>query len=771
MVPAGYGQGDPVRLPRSAPTLLAVTTAGLAVGGAARLLDAPNVADAAWLLTTVLALVPAVAWVIASLRRREPGVDVVAVLALAGCLATGELLAGAVIAVMLATGRSLEAWAEGRARRELSALLSRVPRTVRRYAGDTVEVVPIEQATVTDRILVTTGEVVPVDGILLGRATLDESALTGEPLPVERPAGDGVASGVVNAGPPFDLRATTSAADSTYAGIVRMVEQAQASSAPFVRMADRYAAGFVPLTVLVAAVAWIVSGDPVRAVAVLVVATPCPLILAAPVALVAGMSQAARRGAVVKGGAALERLAHGRVLLFDKTGTLTAGRPTVAHIVPAPGYDADEVLRLAASVDQASPHLLATAVVAAAAARGLALAPPTSVTEKHGFGVEGLVDGLRVAVGKSSWLAEGPAPVWLRRLSRRSALDGSMLVLVAVDGTLAGGLLLDDPMRADAPRTVRALRAAGVRRTVLVTGDRADIADAIGRALGVDEVLAERLPDEKLEAVAAARAYGPVVMVGDGINDAPALAAADVGVALGARGASASSEAADVVLAVDRLDRLADAISIARRARRIAWQSVAGGMGLSLAAMGVAAFGLLTPALGALLQEGIDVVAILNALRVVRPLPRAALLGEDAVLGRALEHEHLALRPRLDELRLVADRLEPDGGLPVAELRDLYRWLADDVLPHERREEMQLYPRVARVLGGTDPTSAMSRGHVEIEHLVHRLGRLLDDIGQDPAEPEDVVEIRRVLYGLHAVLVLHFAEEEEGVFPLIEERR
>ena len=293
----------------------------------------------------------------------------------------------------------------------------------------------------------------------------------------------------------------------------------------------------------------------------------------------------------------------------------------------APGEDADEVLRLAASLDQASPHVVAAAVVAAAARRGLVLSGPSGVTERQGTGVEGEVDGHRVQVGGAAWLGSGPAPVWLRRLRRRAALDGSLLVLVTRDGRLVGGVLLDDPLRPDAPRTVRALRVAGIERIVLVTGDRADVADAVGRALRIDEVLADRAPSEKLDAVAHARPYGPVVMVGDGINDAPALAAADVGVALGARGATASSEAADVVLVVDRLDRLADALAIARRARRIARQSVVGGMGLSLAAMAVAAWGLLTPTVGAVLQEGIDVLAILNALRVVRPLPRVALLG------------------------------------------------------------------------------------------------------------------------------------------------
>ena len=758
--------------PRTAPALLAGTLVGLAVGAGFAATGASSWADASWAATTAFGLVPSMWWLIDGLRRREAGVDVVAVLALVGCLATGELLAGAVIAVMLGTGRSLEAWAAGRARRDLSLLLSRAPRTVRRYTGDTVAVVAVDAVVAGDRLLVTSGEVVPVDGVLLATATLDESALTGEPLPMERSRGELVRSGVVNAGPPFDLQASASAAASTYASIVRLVEQAQAESAPFVRMADRYAAAFVPLTLAVAAVAWLISGDATRAVAVLVVATPCPLILAAPVALVGGLAQAARRGAVIKGGAALERLARGRVLLFDKTGTLTAGRPAVAHVVAAPGFDSDELLRLAASLDQASPHLLAVAVVASAEQRGLPLSLPVDMKEKHGYGVQGRVDGRLVQVGKSSWLAPGAAPVWLRRLRRRSGLDGSLLVLVAVDGEPAGGILLDDPLRGDAPRTLRALRAAGVERIVLVTGDRVEVADAIGRALRVDEVLADRLPEDKLDAVAAARLHGPVVMVGDGINDAPALAAADVGVALGARGATASSEAADVVLMVDRLDRLADAMAIARRARRVAWQSVAGGMALSLVAMGFAAAGLLRPTAGALLQEVIDLAAILSALRVVRPLRRVALLGADASLGRELEHEHHSLRPRLDELRQVADRLDPSDLLTPSDLHEvrvLDRWLREDVLPHERREEEQLYPLVARVLGGTDPTSALSRGHVEIDHLAHRLSRLLEDIGLDVPEPEDVVELRRVLYALHAVLVLHFAQEDEDVFPLIEE--
>jgi heavy metal translocating P-type ATPase len=536
-------------------------------------------------------------------------------------------------------------------------------------------------------------------------------------------------------------------------------------------MADRYAAWFVPLTLALAGGAWWWSGDPVRAVAVLVVATPCPLILAAPVAMVAGMAQSARHGVVVKGGSALERLAQAQVVLFDKTGTLTAGHPSLAQVTTEPGWDPDRMLRLAAGLDQASPHVVATAIVVAARARGLDLPVPTDVTEHHGRGVEGTVEGLPVAVGKLDWLAPPAQPDWLRRARRRSELDGSLLVLVAVDGRAVGALVLEDPLRSDAPRMVRALRTAGVDRVVLVTGDRAEVAESVGHALGIDEVFAERLPEEKLGIVRTESLRGTTAFVGDGINDAPALAAADVGVALGVRGATASSEAADVVLMVDRVDRLADAIAAARRATRIARQSVLGGMGLSLVAMGAAAAGLLPPAWGALLQEVIDVLAIANALRAARPVSRPQVRGAEAELGHRLYDQHRALRPELIRVREVADGLDDaDSARGVAAARELYVWLENDLMPHETAEEEELYPVMARALGGTDPIGAMSRAHVEIGHLVRRVGRLLAELSQEHAAPEDVVELRRVLYGLHAVLLLHFAQEEEGLFPLLDPR-
>ena len=593
-----------------------------------------------------------------------------------------------------------------------------------------------------------------------------------EPLPVERPAGDAVRSGAVNGAGPFDLRATTTAAESTYAGIIRLVQQAQADTAPFVRLADRYAAIFLPLALGIAAAAWLVSGDPVRAVAVLVVATPCPLILAAPVAIVSGLSRAARRGVIIKGGAPLERLAHGRVLLFDKTGTLTEGRPAVSDVVTAPGVSRDEVLRLAACLDQVSPHVLATAVVEAAHSHGLRMSLPRETQEIPGQGIRGQVEGHDVRVGKAAWVAPGAGPVpWQRAARRRAALDASLLIFVGIDGAPAGAILLEDPIRTDAAGVIRRLHDAGIARTVMVTGDRAGVAENVATTLGVDEVLAECTPSSKVDAVRAAAVTGPAIMVGDGVNDAPALAAASVGVAIGARGSTASSEAADVVLTVDRLDRLADAIEIAQRSRRIALQSVWVGMGLSLAAMIFAAFGRLEPTAGALLQEGIDVAVILNALRALTPGRSRVrhLTGADAALARHFADDHRRLRPKLDSIRTAAAALSTEPATQLAAVRAVHTMLTDELLPHETAEHAQLYPVLARTLGGDNPVGPMNRGQIEISQLSRRLGRLLEDLPADGPDQQDVQDLQQTLYGLHALLRLHFAQEEESFFTLADE--
>jgi len=763
--------GDP-RAWRGTPweeIFLTATLAGLAGGGLAHALGAHHAATLTWAVTTVLGGAGAAWWVLDGLRHRRFGVDVIALLALCGALAVHEELAGAVISVMLATGRTLEAWAAGRARRELRSLLERAPREAHRYQGDGLETVGLAVLAPGDLILVRSGEVVPVDGTVVGAtAVIDESALTGEPLPVEHPPGDPVRSGVVNASAPFDLRVTTTAAESTYAGIVRLVRESEQSPAPFVGLADRYALWFLVVTLAVATLAWVLSGGLARAVAVLVVATPCPLILAVPVAFVAGLSRAAKRGVIVKGGGALERLAKCRTLLFDKTGTLTAGRPTVTAVVSADGMTLDEILRWAASLDQVSPHVLAAAVVKAASQRNLALALPSDVEEVPGHGVRGNVEGREVTVGKAEWVGVPGGAPWARTARRRAEFEGATAVFVGIGGAPVGLLVLDDPIRTDASRTIRDLRRGGIDRIVMVTGDRAVVAETVGAAIGVDEVLAERAPADKVEAVRIEHIRAPTIMVGDGINDAPALALADVGVAIGARGATASSEAADAVLAVDRLDRLGEAVAIARQSRRIALQSVTAGMGMSLMAMGVAAFGYLPAVWGALLQEAIDVVVILNALRVLLPEEQTLRLVEhDAVLAHRFSAEHLAIRADLDQLRQAADALGIEGSPDaIARVRRVHRLLVDEVLPHEQAEDDVLYPALAKVLGGTDPLGPMSRAHAEISHLVRRLGRLLDDL--DPGGPDevDLAELRRLLYGLHAILRLHTAQEEESYLSL-----
>ncbi|WP_406835159.1 heavy metal translocating P-type ATPase [Streptomyces sp. AHU1] len=749
--------------------LLAVTAVALSAGGVAWIVGAGSLADLFWALGTVAAVVPAVGWVLASLRHRDVGVDLVAVLALGGTLAVQEYLAGALIALMLATGRTLETAAQRRASHDLRALLERAPRSARLRTATGVRVVPSAEVRVGDLLVVGPGEVVPVDGRVESTiAVLDESALTGEPLQTERGRGESVRSGVVNAGAAFELRATAAERDSTYAGIVRLAQEAGAESAPVVRLADHYAAWFLPLTLVVAGLAWLVSGSAVRAVAVLVVATPCPLLLAAPVAIVSGLSRASRLGVVVRGGGALENLGRARTLMLDKTGTLTAGRPRVLDVIAAPGGTPTEVLRLAASVDQYSPHVLARAIVDTAHKRELSLSPPSAVSEEPGRGASGTVDGHRVSVGRVA--ASDTRPPWARAVDNRALLDGAAVAWLTVDRQLSGAVLLRDPVRPDAPRTLRHLRAAGIERLLMLTGDRAEPAREVAAVLGLDDVRAELGPADKVAAVRAESAHAVTVMVGDGVNDAPALAAADIGVAMGARGSTASSEAADIVLTTDRVDRLADAVSIAVRARRIAVQSALAGMLMSLAAMTAAAFGLLPPAAGALLQEGIDVAVILNALRALRvdQAARPALTPAAEALVQRFAAEHDDLQDVLEAVRGAADRVSDNPGpQALAAVEEAHKLLVERLLPHENAEEHELYPALAPALGGPEATATMSRAHTEIARLSRRIATHLDlshaDGGLAPGQLDD---LRSCLYGLNTVLRLHFTQEEENYFSL-----
>lgn len=749
--------------------LLGVTVAALVSGGVAWLSGAGGIADVCWIAGTVAAIVPATWWVIAGFRAGRFGVDVLAVLSLAGALAVGEYLAGALIAVMLATGQALDAAAERRATKDLRALLDRVPRTTRRRIAAGVEVVDLDAIVVDDVVVVGPGEVLPVDGRVQSEyALIDDSALTGEPLQVRYDHGDVVRSGSLNAGGGLEIRACATAADSTYAGIVRLARQAAAESAPVIRLADRVAAWFVPLALAVAGLAWLLSGSATRAVAVLVVATPCPLLLAAPVAIVSGLSRASRIGVLVRGGGPLETLGRATTLVLDKTGTLTSGRPRGTDVVTAPGWTVDQVLGLAASADQLSPHVLAGAIVDEAHARGLTLSMPAAAEEEAGTGVSATVDGRRVEVGNLG--LDGDLADWAASVLSRAALDVAVVAWVRVDGDLVGAILLADPLRPDAPRTLRRLRAAGITRLVMLTGDRPAPAREIGTVLGIDEVAAQQTPEDKVARVRVERERAVTAMVGDGVNDAPALAAADVGIAMGARGSTASSEAADIVLTADRLDRLADAKMIARRSRRIAVQSAVIGMGLSLVAMGFAAVGLLPAAAGALLQEGIDLAVILNALRALRgdhsstsSLSRQA---EDLVHRFAGEHERM--RDDLSILRDAAHQVSAgDRGAALVTLRAADGFLQDTLLPHEDAEDSALYPALAGPLGSAEATATMSRMHAEIHRLSQRLHshrEIAESAGT--VTPEQSDDLLACLYGLYALLCLHFVQEEENFFVL-----
>ncbi len=599
--------------------LLVLALLGLASGLVLQLAGQPELAAMAWTAGVLPALAALVVEIARSLLKGEVGLDVVAALSMSAALLFGEALAAAVVALMYSGGTFLESFAQGRARREMSDLLSRVPRTATRHRGGALEEVPLDEIAPDDLLLIRQGDVAPADGTVeADRALLDQSALTGESMPVRVGRGQDVMSGSTNAGEAFDLRVTRAASDSTYAGIVRLVEAAQASKAPMARLADRWSLWFLLVTVVLATAAWWFTGDPIRAVAVLVVATPCPLILAVPVALVAGLSRAAHFGVLIKGAKPLEALARIRTLILDKTGTLTDGRPQIVSIEPLGNLSGDEVLRYAAALDQASKHPIAQAIVAAAQAKGVALPVPEDVIEKPGEGVIGTIDGRRIVVGGAAFVAAQAGTV-----GPDSAViaAGSVVVSLAVDGTVMGHIVMADALRTGTADLLAGLRRLGIGRILLATGDRRAVAEAVTEGLGLDAVRADLTPDQKVLLVLTERKNGPVMMVGDGVNDAPALAAADIGVAMGARGAAASAEAADVVLLVDQLDRLLPGIEIAQRARRIALQSVAAGIGLSVIGMIAAALGYLTPVQGALAQEVIDVAVILNALRALRIVP------------------------------------------------------------------------------------------------------------------------------------------------------
>ncbi len=744
--------------------LIIIALMALAAGLGAAFTGHNGLARWIWAAGTI----PVVAGLAISIARDvlagRMGVDAVAFVSMAAALALGQTLAGVVVAIMYAGGNVLEDFAVGRAERDLKSLIDRAPRVAHRKTGESFEDIPIGKVAVGDGIIVRAGEVVPVDGqITSPNASLDESAVTGEPIPVTRLTGETARSGAINAGETLEMRASATAGESTYAGIIKMVTAAQTAKAPFIRMADRFALLLLPVTLLVAGAAWVLSGDPIRGLAVLVAATPCPLILAAPVAFIAGAAQAARRSILIKGGGPLEALAHTHTVMFDKTGTLTVGGARLVAVETAPGQDPDELLRLAASLEQASHHVVAAAIVSAAVGKGLKLQIPQNVRETMGSGLEGVVDGRKLCVGSHQLVyGSGRLEEWAARALRRASWRSALSVFVSIEGRAAGALLLADDLRRETPRAVRALRNAGVARIVMVTGDRADAAETIGAALDLDAVLADRVPADKVEAVALEQRLNPTVMVGDGINDAPALAAADVGIAMGARGASASSDAADVVILVDQLDRVSDAVVIARRTRAIAMQSIVVGMALSGLAMGAAALGWLTPVAGALTQEAIDVAVILNALRALSPGGGRSRALMPVAAAQDLRQDHERLEASLDRLRQIADALDDaDATTAVKYVAEANRIVTKDIVEHELADESSVYPQLSNILSDSYGLFAMSRAHREILHMARLLTRLADGLSPNNADRYLIRDGQRIIESIESLVRIHSAQEED----------
>ena len=604
------------RYPIVAMTLLVAIVGGVleALGSS----DVVNVNAARWALSAFALLVAAMQArdMLRNIMKGQVGMDVLAIMAIVATVSVGEYWASVVIVLMLSGGEALEEYASGRASRELGALLKRAPQQAHRLReGDDqqIEDVSIADVAIGDRLLVRPSEVVPVDGVLVTASGIfDESSLTGESMPVERSRGDTLLSGALNGQAAVVMEATALAVDSKYQRIVALVTEATASRAPLVRLADRFALPFTIVSLVIAGLAWLISGDPVRFAEVLVVATPCPLLIAAPVAFMGGMSRASRYGIIVKGGGTLEQLSRARSVAFDKTGTLTHGDPTVVAVLPAGALGEEELLALVASAERYSSHALASSIVEVARERGLVLQDVTDAHEEATNGVVAVIDGRDVVVGKLAFVAAAAPDARATQIS-----GGEMAVYVAVDGRFAGTILLSDRLRDNAQPTLKALASLGIKRFLMLTGDASATATHVAAQVGITDVHAELLPEDKVRIVRSISPR-PVIMVGDGVNDAPVLAVADVGIAMGANGATAASESADVILMVDDISKAADAMAIGQRTMHVALQSIWLGIGLSVGLMLVAAAGLLPAIVGAALQEVVDLATILNALRALR---------------------------------------------------------------------------------------------------------------------------------------------------------
>lgn len=599
-----------------------IALAGLALGGALTWgLGLGPDGSLVWLGTLVVAGLPVVYSTIRGMLRGRFAADIVAMLAIVFAILLNEAFAGVIIVLMQTGGEALEDYGFGRASSALDALVARAPRTATRKTGDSVVVVPVEEVRPGDLLVVKKGDLIPVDGeVSSDSAEVDESALTGEPLPRTKVEGEKLMSGSVNVGVAFEMKALALSGESQYARIVELVREAEKEKPRVQRLADRYAVWFTPLTICVGLVGVALTGAPSTFLSVLVVATPCPLILATPIAVISGVNRATSRGVIVKSGAALEQAAETRVVVFDKTGTITYGVPYVERVVPLDEMSEDELLMKAAAVEQLSAHPIAASLAAKGRERFGALTAPSKFAEAPSRGVEGEVNGSDVVVGSQRFCEEkmGSAfPERFRAVEKDFAGEGKLVTFVAIDGRPAGIVVFSDEVRPGVPYMLGKLRELGVSHVAMLTGDNQDNAELVARQAGISSFEANLLPAQKVDEVGRLRSeYGVTMMVGDGINDAPALAAATVGVAMGAKGTGISAEAADMVLLVDDVTRVVDAVETGKRMSRVAKQGIRFGLGSSLLLMAIASLGFVPPATGALLQEAIDVSVILNALRV-----------------------------------------------------------------------------------------------------------------------------------------------------------
>jgi heavy metal translocating P-type ATPase len=593
---------------------------GILIGLVVDLGISPLGGNLIWALTVALGGAPIVWKTLKGIWRGQFASDIVASLAIITSLLMGQFLAGAVVVLMQSGGEALEEYGLSRAKSSLEHLLKRAPQTARRLQHGALQEIPVAQVQIGDQLVVRPGDLVPVDGqVIEGTADLDESALTGEPLPRGRGPGDQVLSGTIAVNGAFTMRAEQIASGSQYAKIVELMRKAQEEKAPIERLADRAAVFFTPLTLIMAALGYLITGQAVTILSVFVVATPCPLILAVPIAIMAGVSRAARSGIICKGGAPLEELGHTQAVVFDKTGTITVGEPFVERVLILDHLSEPQLLGMVASVEQLSSHVVAKSIVARAKQMKIDLEMPQQFVETPGRGCQGIVQGRQLSVGSLRYLRDlglDEAANLLASRMEQPDLRGRMLASVAIDGKAAGFVVLGDRLRPGAPVLIQSLKRQGIRYISMLTGDNETNAALIAHETGIDHFAANLLPAQKVEDVRKiASKYPYTVMVGDGINDAPALAAARVGIAMGAHGAAISAEAADVVLLVDDISKVSEIIAIGQRTLAIAWQSVGIGIGLSFILMCIAALGYIPPVVGALSQEVIDIIVILNALR------------------------------------------------------------------------------------------------------------------------------------------------------------